>query len=419
VMYSADFSGLGASQYTVGFYDQHGVLLSSTAAIPTQQSIIILGHVCHIEVLADSIYILVCDGEVFTGQGVPDGGGGIVLLKFSAVAPTVRADFLSAVEITGTGSLTLGSEALRQFGLWHRLLGGALLSTQETNGAPTLRVGSLGASGQGGIETIVGGPEYIGELPAGNLLRQRVVQAWPDNWTMPWLTSSNRQVSWTMTGHLQGSTTEFEKLRELSVLRQEVNTTLSARFDVIGATQALVEVFNGPTLVGSVTLPVGDLGSIPSTGGVRRVAAQITDGTVVWILTGAEPWDLRPANGSPVLTGDRLRISSLNPQMTVEGLRSLTTRGANVESFALKSFNTAAPQQPRLHAPRLIGGSQIAVPLSAEPDVSYDIEHSSTVNGPWTKVSRAIGTDGTNETSFFDVIVEIPVNSRFYRARVR
>jgi len=90
-----------------------------------------------------------------------------------------------------------------------------------------------------------------------------------------------------------------------------------------------------------------------------------------------------------------------------------------VESFALKSFNTAAPQQPRLHAPRLIGGSQIAVPLSAEPDVSYDIEHSSTVNGPWTKVSRAIGTDGTNETSFFDVIVEIPVNSRFYRARVR
>src|SRR6185436_7764248 len=174
---------------------------------------------------------------------LPGGSAGGVLVKLSAVTPTASPDFVSAVEIRGTESLTLGSEALRQFGLWHRFVGGAVL---HNFWSWDFSVGNIGASGESGIETLLGGPEYIGELPAGNLFRQRVVQFWPDASGNPFgLTSSNSQVRWTATGRVTGSGNGFQSYDDLSCFKQEQGTALSASFAALAATQLQVDVFNG------------------------------------------------------------------------------------------------------------------------------------------------------------------------------
>jgi uncharacterized repeat protein (TIGR01451 family) len=416
--FTVGFGSLGASQYVARFYNSTGALLASTSPTSVSTSLRFPNCdddeilVCRWETIGTRWRVYICNCiELPDGIDVP----GPIIVEMSAVSPAVNAAVINEVTITGAaGSLNFADEAVRQLNLWQRFVSGALLDTADTNSSATLRVGNLGASGQAGVETIVGGSDYIGELPAGNLFRQRVVQFWCcwDDW---FLTSSNSHIRWTATGPIQGSTNEFETLSDLTAFKQEQGTRLTTRFDAIGATQALVEVFNGPALVGSVTLAVGDLGTL-STGAVRGVTVQVIDNTLVGILTGAEPWNFQPANGSPALTGDRFRITALNPTSTVEGLRSLITRGANVESFALKSFNTAAPQRLRLSMPRLTGGGEVTIPISTEPDVSYDLERSPTVNGPWTTIGRVMGTDGTNETSFFDINTEV---SFFYRTRVR
>jgi hypothetical protein len=328
---------------------------------------------------------------------------------------------LSQVQLRGvnSGDFTLADEAISVLGQWHRGVGGAVLDTTDTNRPFALRVFHIGASGEGGIETITAGNGYDGgDNDAILRLPGRIVQAWPDDWTMPWLTTSNTHVTWTATGRI--SNRVIRDLGDLTFFRPAQGTMgFSARFDGIGATQAVVEVFNGPTFVGSVTLPAGDMGSLAGTARVSRVNMVVSDGTLSAILTTRAPQEFAPANGSPALTGDRFRITALNPTSTIEGLRSLITRGANVESFAFRGFNTAERQRSRLGAPRFIPGGGIMLPISTEADVSYQIEASNSLNGPWTPLGQVMGTDGTNETLFEDAVSRINNNIRLFRVRIR
>ncbi len=84
-----------------------------------------------------------------------------------------------------------------------------------------------------------------------------------------------------------------------------------------------------------------------------------------------------------------------------------------------RSFNTASPQPPRLSASRFIPGGGITLPIASEPDVTYDIESSASVNGPWTSIGRVMGTDSTNETSFEDTVPRISNSIRLFRVRIR
>jgi uncharacterized repeat protein (TIGR01451 family) len=429
-----DFSTLGASQYTASFYDGNGNQVGGTAAAQNLQVMPIVpdcpeGYVPDCEWIAftDSgsglfhLGIWICDGCIRLPDGT-EGTNGPVLCILTPQAPARTVEFLSAVEIRGgsttpsiSNSIRLTSEATRHLGLWHQFLGEAVLEEILTGAEPwNLRVGNIGASGQDGIETIVGGPEYIGELPAGELLRQRVVQLLDPDPSM-WLTSSNSHVRWTVTGRVAGSTDGFLDLIDLTTYRQEQTNVISASFAALGATQSQVEVFDGPVHTGSFTLP--GLGKLNvSTGGVARVATSITDGTAVLTVK----WDTRaaftPSSGVP-LNGDRLRISAVNPTMMVEGLRSLLTSGANVESFALRGFSTALPQRPWLAEPRLLPGGRVALTFPSEPDVAYDIERSNTLRtDSWLRLGTVMGTDERKVSSFVDE----PISpTGFYRIRVR
>jgi hypothetical protein len=342
-------------------------------------------------------------------------------LRLSAISPTATMGALSRVELRGvnSGDFWLRDQAIELLGHWHRAVGAALVdTTADSNGPPTLRVGNLGSSGEDGFEVFAGGSDIWDMGDEFNSGRKRIVQAWPDDGETPWPTSSNSYVKWTATGRIQGSSNSFENLSELTSFRQEQATLLTANFArSLSPTQELMEVFNGPTLVGSFTLPVGLVGTFPSTARVTRVSVSVTDGNLSTVLATRFPQPFAPADGSSVLTGDRVRITALNPQATVENLRSLITRGANVDSFAFRSFNTATPQRPRLGTPRLLSGGRIEIRVPSEPDVTYDIERSQTLlPGSWTRIGRVMGTDGSNTTSFFDIFVG---NEAFHRIRTR
>jgi hypothetical protein len=212
-------------------------------------------------------------------------------LRLVYVGSTGRIDNLERLVVTGSNldSLTITDEAINKLGQWHRFLGGAVLDTTDTNSAPTLRVSHLGSTGEDGIETIVNGITFVGEVPQGSL-RQRVVQFcewWPG-------TLLNGHVRWTATGRISNSI--FRGLGDLTLFQPEQGAmALSARFDGIGATQAVVEVFNGPALVGSFTTPVGLVGSVSSIAQLSRVNAEVVDLGLAWGLK----WDTRSSFYSP------------------------------------------------------------------------------------------------------------------------
>jgi uncharacterized repeat protein (TIGR01451 family) len=427
-VFSADFSSLGASQYATRFYDGTGRLLVSLPPRSFEQPLVLWdcdpGERLECEVVATSgrFSLIFCHCVKIVG---PDIDTNVIdrpiLCEIAATDPAVAPDAVTSVEISGGTELTLQSEALRQFGLWNHFLGNAKLHPQESGGDLIVAFDTFdngAAVLEDGLETIVGGTEYIGELPAGNLLRKRVVKAWTDDWGKPWLTSSNGTLRWTATGRIQGSVNSFENLGDLSLLRQERGTELSATFAAsLRVTDSSLAVFNGPEHVGTVTLPVGVLGSLSPTVDVSRVVVQVADGALSELLTTRATEEFVPADGSPALSGDRFRITALNPQVTVEGLRSLITRVSGVESIGIKNIFTATPQRPRMTAPRRVG-NRFELTFPTEPDVVYDIEKSADlISGSWTPIGTAIGTDGVNTTGFLDDPLGRPIG--WYRIRVR
>ncbi len=149
-------------------------------------------------------------------------------------------------------SFTISDEAIHMFGHWQRLLAGARLDTAG-NGPPTLRVSNLGSSGEDGIETIIGGGNDIWDVRDEVSLPSRVVQLW-EGLRGQWLTRSNSHVRWTVTGRITGSAISYQKIEDLLFSKQEQGTALTVDFTSLGATQAVVEVFNGPTYVSRGTL---------------------------------------------------------------------------------------------------------------------------------------------------------------------
>ncbi|HXG49314.1 MAG TPA: GEVED domain-containing protein [Methylomirabilota bacterium] len=166
---SANFSGLGASQYRAEIYDRHGILLASRAPLGSGSSMFMRPcsddagntgfQICWVAVFADSIYYVVC-GDCITFDGGPGPIEGPITVKLSAVGATVRADYLSAVEIDGAAgtALTLANEAIQRGGHWHQFLGDAVLEAWPDDWEmPWFRVGNIGASGQDGLLTELGG----------------------------------------------------------------------------------------------------------------------------------------------------------------------------------------------------------------------------------------------------------------------
>lgn len=371
--------------------------------------------------------------DVFTELGYqPPGQPSTMAITRLRLVSVGSADTIRRLErliVTGRNldSLTITDETISKFGHWHRFLGDATLQSAPPGdpgaglivAVDTFDNGAAFSDDGDGFEVIAGGNDvwddaYVVSLP------RRVAQAWPDDWEMPWLTSSNGHVRWTMTGRVQGSSNAFENLSDLTAFKQEQGTVLRVVFDApMSVTQVQVDMFNGPDRVGSVTLPVGNIGTLASIVKLRRVVGQINDEGPVWTLTGGEPWNFQPATGSPALVCDRLRITALAPAGAIEGIRSLITRGANVESFTLRGFNTAAPQRPKLSLLSLGGGGgTLGLTFPTETDVLYELERSSSVDGPWDPVGRKVGTDGTNSTTF-DPGTQINGTIELYRIRVR
>ncbi len=170
---SVDFSGVGASQYQTEFYDRNGVLLASRAPQGFGAKLITMPciggdgspgfKVCQVAVFADAIYFLVC-GDCMTFEGGPGPIQGPITVKVSAVGASLRADYLSQLEIGGAGAsaLTLVSEAFHQGDFWHQFLGNAVLEAWPDDWEmPWFRAGNLGASGQDGVKTELSGADAL------------------------------------------------------------------------------------------------------------------------------------------------------------------------------------------------------------------------------------------------------------------
>lgn len=191
--FTASFAGLGASRYQAEFFDSRGVRLetrlldeaTATFLAPcTGQSGAAGFKVCHIEVFADSIRFVVCTDCLVIG-GLPGDIAGPVTVQLTAVHPTVTAPYLSAVEIGGGGgtAFTFAAEGFQQGSHWHQLRGNARLQAWPDDWEmPWFQVSNLGASGQDGLMTYLrNGEAYDATLapvdlkPAGRSFRGTVV----------------------------------------------------------------------------------------------------------------------------------------------------------------------------------------------------------------------------------------------------
>lgn len=428
---AADFSALGAGEYTAQFYDTNGDQIGTTTSFSNMQGFSVVPNCLTGGEFPDDKWIFFTDNTgmlhmvMFINGGclsLPDGTEvprGPILCLLSPRAETSAVASISAVDIrrvagANGGSLLLENESVLQFGLWHQLLDGAILRVQDMAAAeegPVLPVGQLGSSGQAGIETIVGGTEYIGLVPEINPLSPRVTMEFAsgpaESFTLPGLGK------FIATGRIEGSSNPTEPISTLSILRQEDgNIELSATFVPLGVTQVQVEVFNGDEYAGAVTLPAGMLGLL-SESRLANVSFVDSADYAVWLVRFAAPANFSFFGGA--MAGDRLLITALDAHARIEGLRSLIMRETGQESFMLGAGLTPKPRRPVLAIPHPRADGRLELEFSSEPGVVYTLERSHAM-APirWKTVGARIGA-AEDAHSRFVVFPEGPVC--FYRLR--
>jgi arylsulfatase A-like enzyme len=330
VVFSADCSGMGASQYGAEFYAQGGALLSARTPSPNGTSFPITlctdasGHpgllVCHIEVLADSIYLWVCDCVQVPGI-VGDIPGGVII-KLSATDPTGTPDYVSAVEFAGPGttSVALSNEALYQSGLWHQAVGQAHIAGALTDLGEDLEVSNLDTNGLSGVAS---------EFGTQNSVDVKIPNC-PCEPNPSCCATTAFAFRMSLDGTANGVATE---LVSLALAGTGQTADLSGSFAGTGAGTALLELRGGGQGIGSIPVTSGPWGTL-TPGSSQPVEVdyctfvKVDSNRVSLRIQFAGPVTLN-AQGGGQFTGNQLRLDIANSNAVLSASSGSVTLGSS------------------------------------------------------------------------------------------